>query len=273
METLPYLISLFNQVDVLMMIMVRVSAFFIFLPIISGMSIPMQVRLTLAFFMSVAIFSTGLVTTVTFHDSAAGFIMLMVTEVLTGAVMGFVLFFVFNAILFAGQFIDFSMGFAMVNVMDPIQQIQVPVMGNLLFMGVSAILVVAGGLHVFIHVFFNSFRLVPIGTAFIVGNAPLAEFMVWAFVGFTILAVQIALPIVGVLLIIDVCFGVMVKAVPQMNVFVVGMPLKILVGLILIFSVMVPSLGFIYDVVFEQALDRMVSIIEGMAPFDYEAIP
>lgn len=268
MDLIPLLISFLDQIDVLMLIMVRVSAFFIFLPVISGMSIPLLFRLFLAFVMSVAIFSAGVVETVAFHDSAVGLIMLILTEVMTGALMGFILFFMFNLILFAGHFIDFSMAFAMVNVLDPVQQIQVPIIGNILFMSVSAILVVTGGLHVFIGVFFDSFRLVPIGSAFILGNAPLAEFMLYSFVGFVVLAAQIALPIVGTLLIIDVCLGIMVKAVPQMNVFVVGMPLKIMIGLFLVFSVMIPSLGFIYDGIFNVALDGMASIIEGVAPYD-----
>lgn len=266
MDFIPFLIALFNQIDVLMLILVRVSAFLIFLPVLSGMSIPLQVRLFFAFVMSVAIFSSGIVTTVTFHDSPIGFIMLVVAEVVTGATMGFILFFIFNVILFAGQLMDFSMGFAMVNVLDPVQQIQVPVLGNLLFMSVSALFVVTGGLHVFLGVFFDSFRLIPIGTAFVLGNQPLAEFIVWSFVGFVILAVRIALPIVGIMLIIDVCLGIMVKSVPQMNVFVVGMPLKVFVGLFLIFSVMIPSLGAIYNNVFNVALDGIASVIEGMAP-------
>ncbi|MCL1843917.1 MAG: flagellar biosynthetic protein FliR [Defluviitaleaceae bacterium] len=268
MELLPLFVAFFNEIDVLMLILVRVTAFLIFLPIISGMSIPMQARLFVAFTMSIALFSTGAVTYVTFNDTPAGFIMLIFAEVMTGAFMGFILFFVFNVILFAGQFMDFSMGFAMVNVMDPVQQIQVPVLGNVLFMSASALLVVVGGLHVFIQAFFDSFRLIPIGGAFILGNAPLAEFITWSFVGFTTLAVRIALPIVGTMLIIDVCLGIMVKAVPQMNVFVIGMPLKVLVGLILVFTVMIPNLGFIYDTIFNRALDNMVSMIEGMMPYE-----
>ena len=268
MDFIPFLIGFLNDVDVLMLIMVRVSAFLIFVPVLSGMSIPLQMRVFFAFALSVAIFSSGVVTTVVFHDTPAGFIMLVLAEIFTGAMMGYVLFFVFNVILFAGQFIDFSMGFAMVNVLDPIQQIQVPIIGNLLFMTVSVVLVIAGGLHVFIDVFFDSFRLIPIGAAFILGNAPLMEFIMWTFVGFVLLAVRIALPIVGTMLIIDICLGIMVKAVPQMNVFVVGMPLKVLVGLILMFSVMLPNLGTVYDVVFHTALENMVSLIEGMMPYD-----
>jgi len=266
MDFLPLLIDFFNNIDVLMLILVRVSAFLIFLPVLSSMVFPMQFRLFFAFIISTAIYSAGIVTTVTFHDSVTGFVILILTEVATGALMGFILYFVFNVILFAGQFIDFSMGFAMVNVMDPVQQIQVPVMGNILFMSASALLVVVGGLHVFLSIFFDSFRLVPIGTAFILGNAPLAEFIVWSFVGFLILAVRLALPIVGTMLIIDVCLGIMVKAVPSMNVFVVGMPLKVLFGIFLVFSVMVPNLGVIYDNIFNVALNGMASVIEGVAP-------
>ncbi|MCL2386688.1 MAG: flagellar biosynthetic protein FliR [Defluviitaleaceae bacterium] len=266
MEMLPFLVAAFNEIDVLMLILVRVSAFLIFLPVLSGMSIPLQARLFFALVTSVAIFLSGTVTSVTFYDTPTGFIMLILSEVMVGALLGFILFFVFNAILFAGQFIDFSMGFSMVNVLDPIQQIQVPIIGNVLFMSASALLVVTGGLHVFLDVFFNSFRLIPIGTAFILGNAPLMEFIVWMFVGFVVLAVQISMPIVGVLMIINVVLGIMVKAVPQMNVFVIGMPLKVLIGLILVTSVMLPSLGTIYGNVFNIALEGMVSVMEGMAP-------
>ncbi|MCL1845029.1 MAG: flagellar biosynthetic protein FliR [Defluviitaleaceae bacterium] len=266
MDLIPLLIDFFNNIDVLMLIMVRVSAFLIFLPVLSAMNIPMQARLFFAFVMSAAIYASDMVTIVTFHDSPSGFIMLILAEVITGALMGYILFFVFNAILFAGQFIDFSMGFAMVNVMDPVQQIQVPVMGNLLSMSAFALLIAVGGLHEFVRLFFHSYELIPIGTAFVLGNAPLAEFMMLTLAGFAVLAVRIALPVVGTLLIIDVCLGIMVKAVPTMNVFVVGMPLKVLIGLTLVFSVMIPGLGVIYDNVFGMALDGMASIIEGMAP-------
>ena len=265
-EFLPLIIDLFDNIDVLMLILVRVSAFFIFLPVLSGMSIPLQLRLFFAFVTSMAIYSSGLVESVTFNDTVTGFAMLVLTEIMTGALMGFTLFFIFNVILFAGQFIDFSMGFAMVNVMDPVQQIQVPVMGNLLFMAANAVLVVTGGLHLFLRYFFSSFQVVPIGTAHILGNDPLTEFMITTLVSFVILAVSISLPIVGTMLIVTCCLGIMVKSVPQMNVFVVGMPLKVMIGLVLVYSVMLPNLSVIYNNVFDMALNTFVSFMEGVAP-------
>ena len=266
MYTLPFLISFFNNVDVLFFIMVRVLAFFIFLPVLSSMGIPMQVRLFAAFVISVTVFTTGFATTATYYDSPAGLIVLIIHEFMTGALMGFGLAFIMNVLLFAGQFIDFSMGFAMVNVLDPVQQIQVPVMGNLLFMSMGALLVTTGGLHELIFAFFHSFDLVPIGTALILDNQEFAWFMVVSFVGFFLLAVRIAIPIVGTMLIIDICLGIMVKAVPQMNVFVVGMPLKVLVGLILMFTVMLPSFGMFFDWIFDDMFNLLVATIHGMMP-------
>lgn len=266
METLPLLIAFFEQIDVLLLILVRVTAFFVFVPIFSGMSIPMEFRLFLSFALSIALFTSGLVTQVTYHDSMAGLFVLILIEFMAGALMGFVLFFIFNLFLFAGHFMDFSMGFAMVNVMDPVQQIQVPVLGNIMFMTMNAFLIVTGGLNILLLTFFNSYRLVPMGSAVIIANAPLAEFMVVSLVGFTMLAVQIALPIVGTMLIIDVCLGIMVKAVPQMNVFVVGMPLKVFVGFFLLYVVMVPSFPFIYELVFERAFDLLEQVIWRMSP-------
>ena len=268
MDTLPLLLAFFNQVDVLVLIMVRVSAFFILVPVISSLTIPMQVRLALAFVVTVALFSAGVVTEATYVDTPAGLIVLILNEFMAGAFMGFVVFFVFNVLLFAGHLIDFSMGFAMVNVVDPVQQIQVPVVGNIMLMSMSVLLILNGGLHEIMRVFFESYTLVPIGTAIIIDNRELAHFIVVSFVGFIMLALRFAMPIMATMLIINVCLGIMVKAVPQMNVFVVGMPLKVLVGLILIFMVMIPSFNFIYDLLFTNAFNTLVSTIEGMASWE-----
>jgi len=269
MEFLPYFISFYDQIDIYLLVLVRVLAFFMFVPVLSGMSIPLQVRLFLAVFFSAAVFTSGVVTTVTYHDSTMGLGVLLIHEFMTGALLGFVLLVIFNCILFAGQFMDFSIGFSMVNVLDPLQQIQVPIIGNFMFLSVSALLVVTGGLNRFIQVFYRSYLAVPPGTAVIVGNEYMLEFIVSTLLYFLILAVQIAIPIVGALLVINVILGIMVKAVPQMNVFVVGMPLKVLVGIFLMFTVMTPALLGIYDSVFYRALDTLEVIIWRMIPVDY----
>lgn len=256
----------YDNIDVFLLIFVRLLAFFLLLPVISGMSIPISVKLTLAVCISVVIFMSGAVTTVTYHNSIAGYFILILTEFLTGIFMGYVLFFIFNIIFYTGQLIDYQIGLSMMSVLDPVSQIQVPVVGNLYYLAVSAMLVVTGGLHSFIGAFFYSYQILPIGVANIIGNAPLAWYMLTLLTEFIVVAVKIALPIVGSILLIDVALGIMVKAVPQMNVFVVGMPIKLMVGLLLLLSVLGPTLGTIYNHLFELAYDALINTIWGMAP-------
>ena len=270
MADLPFLIAMFDQIDVFILVLTRVLAFFILMPVLSGMAIPMEVRLTLALVVAVALFSSGLVTQVTYYDSVAGLFLLILTEFMAGMSMSFIIFFIFNCLLFAGHFMDFSMGFALVNVVDPLQQIQVPVIGNIMFLALSALLIINGGIGAFLMVFFDSYRIVPMGSAMILTNAAMAEYLVVTLVGFVILAARIALPIVGTMFIIDVCLGVMVKAVPSMNVFVVGLPLKVFVGLILLFTVVVPLFNIMYGWIFDRAFESMVNIVEVMV---YEHVP
>jgi flagellar biosynthetic protein FliR len=265
-ETAAVLIEFFNRLDVFSLILVRVLAFFLFMPVVSGMNIPMAVRMTLALCFAAVLFFSNAVTTVSYYNTTIGYVMLIVTEFLTGMFMGYMVFFVFNIIYYTGQLIDYQIGLSMMSVLDPMTQIQVPIVGNLYYLAVSAMLVVTGGLNSFISAFFYSYQLVPVGTANIIGNASVAWYAVTLLTEFILLGVKIALPVVGAILVIDVALGLMVKAVPQMNIFVVGMPMKLLAGLFLLLFVMAPTLSTIYHYIFELAYEALGNIIAGMSP-------
>ncbi|MCL2204818.1 MAG: flagellar biosynthetic protein FliR [Defluviitaleaceae bacterium] len=268
MESLPIIAAFYEQIDVFMLVLVRVVAFFVFLPIISGMAIPMVARLNLAVLIAAAIFSSGLVTSAVYTTTISGFMYAIMIEFLAGVMMGYMLFFVFMILMFVGHIIDFLMGLAMVNMVDPMLQIQVPIVGNLFFMAVMALMVVTGGLGNFIEVFIASYRVLPLGASQILGNEGIALFLVGQMAGFLILAVQIALPIMGALTLINVALGILVKAVPQMNVFVIGLPLKILVGFLLLFTTMVGELNVLYRWLFDRAIYAVTELIWGMRPYD-----
>lgn len=261
------LITLFEQIDVLLLIFVRVLAFFLAVPVISSQNIFMQGRIFLALCVSVALFMSGLVTTVYLVDTTVGYVYLILVEFLVGAAMGYAVFAVFNLIFFAGQLMDFQIGLMMVNVLDPMTQIQVPLTGNLFYFSMMALVVVTGGLHAFFMAFFYSYTALPIGTAVVIGNMNLAWYMVYILVESTILAVRISMPIVGTMMVINVALGIMVKTVPQMNIFVVGLPLKLLVGTILIWIVMIPTLGTMFGRIADVALNAMREVIWSMNPW------
>jgi flagellar biosynthetic protein FliR len=268
MESLPIIAAFYEQIDVFMLVLVRTLAFFIFLPIISGMSIPMIVRLLLAVVVGAAIFSSGIVTAVVHTETIPAFVMSVLMEFMAGLMMSYMLYFTFSIILYAGQIIDFMMGLAMVNMIDPLLQIQVPIVGNLFSMAIMALLVVTGGLANFIEVFIFSFEVLPIGAAFILGNQPVFLFIIRQMTAFIMLGVQIALPIIGALTVINVALGVMVKAAPQMNVFVIGMPIKILVGFFLLMTTMAGPVNQIYRALFNMARELLIEMIWGLRPYN-----
>ena len=74
------------------------------------------------------------------------------------------------------------------------------------------------------------------------------------------------MPIIGAIMIINVALGVLVKAVPQMNIFVVGMPIKVLAGLFLLLLVLAPALGFIFNYIFDAAYHELIHIMWMMTP-------
>ncbi|MCL1988140.1 MAG: flagellar biosynthetic protein FliR [Firmicutes bacterium] len=260
------LVQMFEQVDVIMLIFVRVLAFFLLLPVISGQNIWMMGRLFFALCFTIVLYLSGDITTVYYMDTTLGFLYVLLIEFLVGLAMGYVLFMVFNLIFFSGQLVDFQIGFMMVNVMDPMTQVQVPITGNLFYFAMIALLVVSGGLNGFLLTFAYSYTVLPIGTAFVVGNAPLAWYLLILIAESTLLAVRLALPVFGTMLIVDAALGITVKATPQMNVFVVGLPLKVLLGTIILMLVMAPSFGIMHEHIFDMALLAIREVMMGMVP-------
>ena len=267
MESLAdqFFIQIYYSIDILLIILARFIGFIVMIPVISGAGIPMIARLGLALVISYLAFITGVVTEVTYYDTVFGFGILIATEFFVGFILAFVVYVVFSIAHMVGQLVDFQIGFAMVNVLDPITQIQVPIVGNLLFLVIGAMFIATGGIHAVIAAMFHSYAVIPVGTAGIIGNNITAFYMLHLIVQYYNLAVRIALPIIGVIFLINIALGILVKTVPQMNVFVVGIPIKVFVGLILLFLV-TPMFAGVYDWLFNEAYRGVMNVMRGMAP-------
>ena len=264
-EAAAVLIRFFNETDIFLIILARVLGFIIIIPVLTTANIPAQIKAAFAVVIAYLIFVSGKVTSIHYDDNAAGYIVLVAEEFLTGFAAGFVVNLIFTVFYFVGQLIDYQIGFAMVSVLDPLSQIQVPITGNLLYLFITILLVASGGLNAFIAAFFYSFDVIPPGSAVLLSNRPLMAYLTEVVMKFFIVGVNISMPVVGAILILDVALGVLVKAVPQMNIFVVGMPIKVLAGL-MIFMLIIPFLGSIYDFIFEESYRNIINVIDGMSP-------
>ncbi len=257
------LYGVYANMDLFLVIVARLLGFFVILPILSGGNIPATSRAGLAVVLAYIVLVSGKVTEVSYYNSVLGFAILIGQEFIVGFFLAYIVYMVFTVMYFVGQLIDYQIGFSMVSVLDPTTQIQVPIVGNLLYLLMGAMLIVTGGLQALLAGLFYSYDKLPIGTARIISNGELLTNIISLIVSYFIIGVQIALPVVGTILIVDIALGLLVKAVPQMNIFVVGMPLKLLIGLI-IFYLITPVFYDVYNMLFDKAYTYMFKVMEGM---------
>src|SRR5690554_354018 len=213
-----------NYTYLFVLILIRFSALFIITPIFSSAVIPALVKVGLSFTM--AIVSMPLLAGTHSMPSTEYLILIEVlSEFLIGLVIGFIVLLTFTAIQLAGHFIDMRMGFAIVNVTDPIHGYTMPLMGQ--FKNILAILLflAINGHHILINSIHRSFILIPPGGVSF--NNRIFEIVFRYSAEIFIIAFKIALPVYATLFIVDIILGFLTRTIPQLNIFVVGLPLKI----------------------------------------------
>lgn len=249
------------KVATLALIMVRYSSFIMLAPLFGGKNVPSVIKVCLSFFLSLVTFFVLPDGYVVDHIMDVQFMFYVLKEFVTGAILGFTVYLVFSALYLAGQMIDFNLGFSMVNVMDPVAKIQVPLMGNFYYLLLITVMLVLNAHLYLLDGMVMSFKALPIGEMVITKNLidTLLQFLITNF----ILAVKIASPVLVCIFIINVALGVLVKAVPQLNMFVVGLPIKLLVGLFILL-VTSPIVVHIADFLFTITNEAFINVLEGL---------
>ncbi|WP_204551854.1 flagellar biosynthetic protein FliR [Bacillus ectoiniformans] len=243
--------DLLPKISVFILIVARVSAFFVTMPFFSYRTIPAMHRLGFALVLSWTMYYTM---DVAAFEINGEFFLLIIKEALVGLLIGFVAYMIVAAIQIAGGFIDFQMGFAIANVIDPQTGTQSPLMGQYLYMMSLLLLLSLNGHHLILDGIFYSYQFIPMEQAFIsFGDGQMLDYIAKAFNSMFIIAFQMAMPVVATLFLVDVALGIVARTVPQLNIFVVGFPIKIAVSFIVLFVVM----GVILTVV-QQLFEMML---------------
>ncbi|QHE52205.1 flagellar biosynthetic protein FliR [Pontibacillus sp. HMF3514] len=222
-----------NSVPAFLLIFMRVTAFFVTLPIFSYRNVPSQHKVGFSFFLTWIMYFTIDVPVVLLNET---FYLLIIKEALVGLMVGFIAYLLISAIQVAGGFIDFQMGFAIANVIDPQTGAQSPLIGQYLYTFTLLFLLAVNGHHLLIDGVFYSYEVIPMEQLYVpFSNPDMMDYVLQTFNKMFVIAFQMAIPIVGCLFLVDVALGIIARTVPQLNVFVVGLPLKILVSFIVIF--------------------------------------
>ena len=258
------LIEIYSSIDVFLLILIRILGFVIVIPIFSGQNVPMPVKLGFSVAVTYILATTQTIS-VSYTFTIPAYTFMMIKEFLVGFLLAFVVYIVFSIIHFAGQMMDYQIGFSMVSVYDPVSQVQVPITGNLFYFVVLYFFVVTGGLHNVVHALFYSYILLPIDSAVLLDNSELVSYFLSLLLAYFVLGVQIAMPIMGSILILDIALGLLVKAVPQMNIFVVGVPLKLFLGVIILIPVSAIYYD-IYDILYAESMRAMSDVIRSIRP-------
>ena len=217
---------------ILLRLFARVFSFFVTMPLFSYRTIPLPFKLGFSFFLALIMLYTVDSTTIIIDHT---YLFLLMKEVLVGLLIGLIAFIIISAVQVAGGLIDFQMGFAIANVMDPQTGAQSPLTGQFLNVVSLLFLLSVNGHYLIIDGIVNSYEFIDIDQLIPFANKSIADFVIDSFNTMFLIAFQMAIPIVGCLFLVDIALGVVARAVPQLNVFVVGLPLKILVSFIAIF--------------------------------------
>lgn len=257
--------ELFGKVDAFLLVFVRMTGLFVVAPIFGRRNIPTYFKVGFSFFMALILINTTELPDLNYYDSIFGFAGLIIKEFVVGITIGFISYLVFTAIYMAGQLIDMQVGFGMVNVIDPMSNIQVPVTANLYFMVCMLIFLAANGHHLLIEALFSSYETIPLGSS--VFNTALMNDLIRVFGSLFAIGFKISAPVIAAILIADIALGVIAKAMPQMNVFVVGMPLKIILGVAVILLTMVLFGGIVENLI-SGMNSEMRNFIRDMGPIE-----
>ncbi|WP_188205820.1 flagellar biosynthetic protein FliR [Alkalibacillus aidingensis] len=252
----------FARVPAFFLIVARLSGFFMLVPFFSYHTIPMMHRVAFVFILSWVMYFSIDIPALLLDGQ---FFLFLLKELTIGLMIGLVAYIILTAVQIAGGFIDFQMGFAIANVVDPQTGIQSPIIGQYYYIFALLLLVVTNAHHLLIDGIFYSYQFVGFTDMIPIHSESFVTFIITTMSGMFLIAFQMAIPIVGMLFLVDVALGMIARTVPQMNVFVVGLPLKILVSFIVIFV----SFGFfalLINRVFEYmfyAMRDLMQIIGG----------
>lgn len=244
-----------------LLILVRISCFVFVAPFFGTQNTPGRVKIGLSFFVSLILYQVIPKETLD-YTGIVGYSIIVLKEGITGLLIGFAANICNSIILLAGNLLDMNIGFAMATEYNPQMQTQASVSANFYSYLVLLLLIVTDMHHYILRAVADSYQLIPVnGQVFQWDH--LFQGMLTYMIDSFVIAFRIILPVFACLMILNAILGIMAKVSPQMNMFAVGMQLKVLVGLIIMFITIGLFIN-VSDAIFDEMKRTIVSMIKGM---------
>jgi flagellar biosynthesis protein FliR len=241
----------FAWIAAVLLVSIRLGALLVLAPVFGGVSMPAQFRALFVLGLSASLVAVLAIPTAAPPLQVGSIAMAALSEAALGAAMAFGLFTAFAAFQFAGKLLDIQIGFSLGTVFDPVTRAQAPLLGTALSMLALVLFFALDAHHMLLRGLAYSLERVPPGTwPQNMGLAPFIDQFGAMFVfGLTLVA-----PVVFALLLVDVALGIVSRTMPQLNIFTVGIPIKIVLGL-LVFAGTLTAMAPVMARVFRSAFD------------------
>lgn len=249
-----------EDIEVFLLILVRISGFIFTAPFFNLNSIPRKVKVGLSVFMALVIFSSvnGIQLE---YVGIIDYAILVTKELIIGILIGFSANICVFILSFAGQMIDMEVGFSMVTQFDPTSKMQTTITSNFYTYLVMLIMLLSDmHLHL-IKAIMDTFNLIPIGHA--VFKPGLYDGAIKFITDYFIIGFRIILPVFASLLIVNIVLGILARIAPQMNMFVVGMQIKVFIGLFVLFFV-IGLMPQVTDFIFSEMKSIVQMVVQNL---------
>lgn len=228
----------------LFLIFLRVSSYFISTRIFFPSGTPTMFKTAFSMIMAYGLISGVDYNAVLNIESNYMIVFYIISEIITGTILGSITNFVFQAAKMAGAWIDVHAGFSMVTVIDPSTQTSTTLMGNLFYSVSLVFFFIIDGQRLLVKTIYESLSIVPLGKTIVYQETVMG--VAETIVDFFALGVKIAIPVVLIIVMVDVCLGLITRTVPTIPVMIFGMPIKNILGFItflIIMPTMLKSIG------------------------------
>lgn len=238
--------------------LMRVGGLFLIIPIFGDSTIPPMVKIFLSFTINMVVFpiaaARGLTQATAAANSDMGIVLLTLKEAAVGLTLGFVAKIFFDGLTFAFGHIGNQMGFNMATAYDHHSEANMPVISHMIMIFATMLFLALNGHHMFLRALVQSYQVVPIGGLVI--SKSLVGYVLDTSNQVFWIAAKLSAPMALMIFLINCAFGIVAKAVPQINVFVVSFTINILAGFVVI-SLTLPVFGTNMGEVFQMMADRM----------------
>ncbi|HEB32228.1 MAG TPA: flagellar biosynthetic protein FliR [Spirochaetes bacterium] len=223
--------------QIFLLVLVRMFGMFTAAPFFSSGVIPIRIRAVFSVYVAVVIFPILVNTFGDIPENMLSYALMIGSEAFIGILIGFLMSIIFAAFQLAARFFSFQMALGIAQVMDPVSQIGISIVGQLwTIMGIM-IFIAINGPHMLIMATFESYQAVQVFNIARHGEI-LFRVLAEAMGAMFLVALKLAFPILITLFVLSVTLGLLAKAAPQMNIFMLGFPIQIGVGFLIMMTVM-----------------------------------